>query len=211
MGDSIVLVNDRDEEIGYGEKMEVHRIGQLHRAFSLVIVDRDDRMLLQKRASNKYHSGGLWTNACCSHPREGENIEDAVRRRVSEELGLDISDPSVYELYEMGKFKYIKHFNGFTEHEIDHVFILQVDGDIDLHLDANEIEELKWIDFWDVGDLMLENPGNFTAWFFAVYYMYRWTEIWNPTFICAPFSSELLELLEQKMEDIFVSGLVLNY
>lgn len=206
MNDSIILVNDDDEEIGYGEKLQVHLHGQLHRAFSLFVVNRDFEVLIQKRASNKYHSGGLWANACCSHPREGEDIETAIRRRVLEELGLDISDPLSYEINELGKFKYIKHFDEYTEYEIDHVFVLYVSDHVELHPNADEIEELKWVDLWDLGDWLLSNPDNFTAWFFAVYNMYVWEEIWTCTMTCSPISEELSTLLRKRMEDTCYVG-----
>lgn len=206
MRDYIILVNNEDEEIGYGDKMEVHQKGLLHRAFSLFIENEEHKILIQKRACNKYHSGGLWTNACCSHPRKGENIETAICRRVFEELGLDISDASSYELGELGKFKYIKHFDDCTEYEIDHVFILNINDDTALQPNANEIEELKWIDLWDLEDWLLATPDDFTAWFFAVYNMYVWEGIWNCTMMCSPISKELDRLLRQRMEDVCYVG-----
>lgn len=206
MNDSVILVDDNDEEIGYGGKMQVHKNGQLHRAFSLFIVNQENKVLIQKRASNKYHSGGLWTNACCSHPREGENIEAAIRRRVLEELGLDISDSLSYEINELGNFKYTKHFDEYTEYEIDHVFLLYVSDHVVFHPNADEIEELKWIDLWDLGDWLLSNPDDFTAWFFAVYNMYVWKEIWNCTMMCSAIREELSTLLRQRMEDICYVG-----
>ena len=160
MNDSIILVNDEDDEIGFCEKMEVHQKGQLHRAFSLFIVDSNLNVLIQKRAKNKYHSGGLWTNACCSHPRKGEDIERSIRKRVLEELGIDIMDSSSFVLTELGKFKYIKHFDGCTEYEIDHVFLLELPSNIELHPNAAEVEELNWVNIFDLGDRLLNNPDD---------------------------------------------------
>ncbi len=204
MSNFIILVNDEDMEIGYGEKMEVHQNGQLHRAFSLFIVSPYFEVLIQKRARNKYHSGGLWTNACCSHPRQGEDMETSIRRRTLEELGIDISDPISYKLTELGKFKYIKHFDGCTEHEIDHVFLLELSSNIELHPNPDEIEELKWVDLFDLGNHFLDNPDDFTAWFPAIYYMYIWEEFWNPTMIFPPYTKELDALLQQRMKDILL-------
>src|ERR1700730_504067 len=115
--EEVILVNDQDEPLGKIEKMEAHLRGKLHRAFSVFIFDGDGRMLLQQRALNKYHSGGLWTNACCSHPRPGENTTVAGRRRLKEEMGFDTA------LEPMFQFTYKAAFeNGLVEHEFDHVF-----------------------------------------------------------------------------------------
>ena len=202
MNDSIILVNDEDDEIGFCEKMEVHQKGQLHRAFSLLIVDSNLNFLIQKRAKNKYHSGGLWTNACCSHPRKGEDIERSIRKRVLEELGVDIMDSSSFVLTELGKFKYIKHFDGCTEYEIDHVFLLELPSNIELHPNAAEVEELNWVNIFDLGDRLLNNPDDFTAWFPAVYDMYIQEELWNPTMYWPLYGEKLGDLLQQQKENI---------
>lgn len=119
MNNSLILVNEEDEEMGYCEKMDAHRKEYLHRAFSLFIYHKTDhKMLLHKRALGKYHSGGLWTNSCCSYPRYGENLMDAVIRRTKEELGLDISSYAD-ELKEVGKFHYYKKYSTCAENEID--------------------------------------------------------------------------------------------
>ena len=113
----MILVNERDEPLGSMEKMEAHRKGALHRAFSVFIFNSRGEMLLQQRALKKYHSGGLWTNACCSHPRPGETNEAAALRRLREEMGFDTS------LQQIFSFTYRASFNnGLTEHEYDHVF-----------------------------------------------------------------------------------------
>lgn len=206
MSDSIILVNNDDEEVGYGEKLQVHLKGQLHRAFSLFIVNNKHEVLIQKRAYNKYHSGGLWTNACCSHPRAGEVIETSIRKRVFEELGLDISDSSFFEITELGKFRYFKQFDEYAEYEIDHAFVMYVNDCIELYPNPDEAADIKWIDLWDLGDWMASNPEDFTAWFFAVYYMYIWKEIWNPTMMCPPISDVLSRLLRIKMEEVDYEG-----
>ena len=131
--DLLILVDDNDNEIGYGEKMETHITGKLHRAFSLFVFDKKSRsLLIHQRAAGKYHSGGLWTNSCCSHPRKGGALLDAVVRRAHEELGLEIpcGDGMVSGLTEVGKFQYFADFGDISEHEIDHVFIWETDGQV---------------------------------------------------------------------------------
>jgi len=119
----VVLVDENDNEIGVEEKINAHRKGLLHRAFSIFVFNSKNELLLQKRAADKYHSGGLWSNTCCSHPRPGENLKDAAHRRLQEEMGFDCS------LREVFSFLYKKSFdNGLTEHELDHVFFGKFDG-----------------------------------------------------------------------------------
>lgn len=130
-----------------------------------------------------------------------------MRRRVLDELGLDISDPLSFEIYKLGKFKYIKHFDEFTEYEIDHVFLMSLNNSVELHPNAEEIEELKWIDLHVLEDWILTKPDDFTAWFFAVYNMYVWKEVWNPMMMCPPISKELDSVLGQRLEDISCVGL----
>lgn len=157
MDDSLVLVDLFDNEIGKASKEEVHDKGLLHRAFSLFIV-HDGKMLIQKRNVNKYHSGGLWTNACCSHPRCGESLDEAVTRRVKEELGITA------QFREVHSFVYRSVFNnGITEYEYDHVFISDYFGDIEP--DEDEVEEYRWIGLGELAEDMLNNPGNYTVWF----------------------------------------------
>ena len=116
--EEVILVNEADEQIGVMEKMEAHEKGLLHRAFSVFIFNDKGEMLLQQRALNKYHSGGLWTNACCSHPRPGEDTLQAAKRRLMEEMGIETS------LTLKNSFTYKTAFeNGLTEHEFDHIFI----------------------------------------------------------------------------------------
>ena len=118
MQESVILVNERDEPQGNMEKMRAHREGHLHRAFSIFIFNREGNLLLQQRAAHKYHSAGLWSNTCCSHPRPGESIDDAAARRLQEEMGLQT------ELVYLFRFQYHALLeNGLTEHELDHVLI----------------------------------------------------------------------------------------
>ena len=195
-GDMIILVNEADEEIGFGEKLDVHRKALLHRAFSLFVYDQEaDQLLIHKRAHGKYHSGGLWTNACCSHPRKGEVLREAVMRRAEEELGIrwsdiephleslsilagrteadngTIADNGRNGLYELGKFQYLARYDGLAEHEIDHVFliILRERGRVQFHPDEREISETRWVSPEEVDRELKENPDGYSAWFDPAY------------------------------------------
>ena len=157
MDDSLILVDLFDHETGKASKTEAHEKGLLHRAFSLFIVHHD-KMLLQKRNQNKYHSGGLWTNACCSHPRYGESTEEAVRRRVKEELGITVS------FHEAFCFVYRHLFmNGMIEYEYDHIFLSDYNGRIDP--DADEVEEYRWVELKDLAEDLMVHPDQYTVWF----------------------------------------------
>ena len=209
MNDSIILVNDKDEEIGYGEKMEVHRMGQLHRAFSLFIVDETQgTILIQKRDTGKYHSGGLWTNACCSHPRKNETLWDAVYRRTEDELGILIpnQDRQSNYLWESKKFIYKKDFGGCIEYEIDHVFIWSVDSSL-LKINPNnsEIDDYMWIEILDLDDWIVQKPEDFTAWFFPAYEIFLLDVLTNPTMMCSPISSELDKVIQKKKKEILIA------
>jgi len=157
---NIILVNEKDQEIGHKEKMQAHIDGDLHRAFSVQLYNSNGEVFIHKRASSKYHCGGLWTNACCSHPFPGELIIDAAKRRLYEELGyieIDLTEKFV--------FQYKASFdNGLTEHEMDHVFF----GYTDLNppeIDPEEIEDYKWISIEELKKDMLNNPLKYTIWF----------------------------------------------
>ncbi len=157
MSDEIIMVNLNDEEIGKGEKMWVHRNDKLHRAFSVFVIS-GEKMLIQKRKLDKYHSGGLWANACCSHPRTGEILGDAVPRRMKEELGFSA------EAEELFHFVYRAVFdNGITEYEFDHVFLCEYDGDI--YPSEEEIDCVKWIEIGELKKDVLEHPQKYAAWF----------------------------------------------
>ncbi|MFZ1527325.1 MAG: isopentenyl-diphosphate Delta-isomerase [Ferruginibacter sp.] len=154
----LILVNENDDPVGFMEKMEVHEKGLLHRAFSIFIFNQKGEMLLQKRAKNKYHSGGLWTNACCSHPLLGEATEPAAHRRLKEEMGFDTV------LNKSFSFVYKVHFgNGLTEYEFDHVFTGKYDGEI--RPVAEEVSEYKYVPVAELLDDLQQNPQNYTAWF----------------------------------------------
>lgn len=157
--DDIILVNELDQATGSGEKLAVHQAGLLHRAFS-VFLWQDGRLLLQKRAADKYHSAGLWANTCCSHPRPGEDIIEAARRRLDEECGIDAP-----ELSEAFCFIYRAELeNGLTEHELDHVLLGRYDSDV-FAPDPTEIAELRWWDADEVLQALAERPDEFAVWF----------------------------------------------
>ena len=155
----VTLVDLDDRPVGAAEKEEAHEKPLLHRAFSVFLTDpAGKRMLLQKRAKGKYHSGGLWTNACCSHPEPGEDLMAAAHRRLGEELGIDSG------LREIGRFVYLHRFSDrLYEYEYDHVLLGRYDGPV--RPDPEEAEEIRWADMDDVRRELLEEPERFTPWF----------------------------------------------
>lgn len=159
--DKLILVDGLDRETGSATKLQAHVEGALHRAFSVVLV-RDGangpELLLAKRSMQKYHSGGLWANSCCSHPRVGEGVVDAAYRRVPEELGCDGVD-----LHEVCSFVYRAEFeNGLIEHECDHVVLGGFSGEIDLN--PAEASEVRWIGFDALAAELASEPRKFAAW-----------------------------------------------
>ena len=153
-----MLVDRMGKEIGTEEKLKAHREGKLHLAFSVFIFNTLGELLLQKRSEAKYHSGGLWSNTCCSHPRLGESHYCAARRRLNEEMGFDC------ELTELFSFIYHTELeNDLFEHELDHVFIGHYDG----HPvpEPDEVDDWKWIDIERLRQDVEENPGRYTYWF----------------------------------------------
>jgi isopentenyl-diphosphate delta-isomerase len=158
MQDEVILVNELDEPIGSMEKMEVHRKALLHRAFSVFIFNVRGDMLLQQRAHKKYHSAGLWTNACCSHPRPGEGTKDAALRRLSEELGFTAGLRKIFDFTYRSEFE-----NGLTEFEFDHVFLGVHDGDI--HPDKNEVNDYCFKSLDEIEANLASNPQHYTIWF----------------------------------------------
>lgn len=157
----VVLVDETDRELGTMEKIAAHEGGgRLHRAFSVFLFHPDTgQMLLQRRALGKYHFPGLWTNACCSHPRPGEATSDAAHRRLTEELGIDT------ELSEAFAFVYRAEdaASGLTEHEFDHVFTGTFDGDFTLNPD--EVDSVRWVTLDALAAEVNEAPERFTPWF----------------------------------------------
>lgn len=158
MQDNLLILVDRlDREIGIGEKMTVHRSGQLHRAFSIFVLNGKGEILLQQRALDKYHSGGLWTNTCCSHPRPGEELIAAAHRRLQEEMGFDC------ELKELFSFiYYAKLEGGLIEHEYDHVLLGKFDGTPIIN--PCEVENWRWINAKTLAEEINHQPDRFTYW-----------------------------------------------
>lgn len=156
--EEVILVDERDNALGTMEKMEAHRKGKLHRAFSVLLFNSKGDMLLQKRAKEKYHSGGLWTNACCSHPQPGEKIEAASRRRVKEELGIDLQPVFSYT------FIYKTMLDGdIIEHELDHVLTATFDGEPKIN--KSEVEDWKFASVDWLKEDIRKNPQAYTYWF----------------------------------------------
>lgn len=156
--EKVILVDEADNVIGSMDKMEAHRKGVLHRAFSILIFNSKGELLLQKRSTKKYHSGGLWTNACCSHPAPGEPIVEATRKRLKHEMGIDLQPEFAYKfLYEH------KLDKGLIEHELDHVFFGKYDGKPDINKD--EVEDWKFVSVEDLRREVKGQPDDYTVWF----------------------------------------------
>ena len=154
----VILVDENDEIIGVMEKLEAHKKGRLHRAFSVFVFNKNQELILQKRALTKYHSGGLWTNTSCSHQRFGESTLDAGHRRLQEEMGFDC------ELSVSFSFIYKTDFlNGLCEHELDYVLIGHYDGEIDFN--PEEVCDYKYMTLNDIHNDLALNPEQYTYWF----------------------------------------------
>jgi isopentenyl-diphosphate Delta-isomerase len=158
MDDELILVDKNDINIGNLNKIKVHKMGKLHRAFSIFIFNSNGELLIQRRAMDKYHSGGLWSNTCCSHPKKNESLNEACHRRLKEEMGFDC------RLYKIFDFIYKTKLNeGFYEHEFDHVFIGKHNGKIKPN--AYEVMDFKWVDLSSLKEDIIENPSNYSIWF----------------------------------------------
>ena len=162
MIEEVVLVNEKDEALGAMEKMAAHEQAILHRAFSVFIFNKNGDVLMQQRAHSKYHSGGLWTNTCCSHPRPGEEVVAAATRRLQEEMGFTTSLIKAFDFTYKAVFE-----NGLTEHEFDHVIIGQYDGLVDFN--PNEVAAYAFMPAQELERQIQETPERFTAWFHIAY------------------------------------------
>jgi isopentenyl-diphosphate delta-isomerase len=155
--EQVILVNEQDEPVGSCEKMAAHEQGLMHRAFSVFVFNTRGRLLLQQRSKGKYHSGGLWTNTCCSHPRPGESTEDAAYRRLQEEMGFQT------ELSHAFTFTYQETLDkGLIEHEIDHVFTGIYEGEV-FH-NTEEAMDHSYMDMAQLEESIERFPEKFTVW-----------------------------------------------
>lgn len=156
-GTEVILVNKKDNKTGKGEKLQVHRQGKLHRAFSVFIFNSKGEMLLQQRVKSKYHSGGLWSNACCSHPKPGEKTRTAAKKRLKEEMGFTC------ELKKIFSFIYKAKLGALTEYEFDHIFLGRFDGEPKPN--KKEVRSWKWINLRQLKRDIKKNPEKYTFWF----------------------------------------------
>ena len=160
--EQVILVNEKDEQIGLMPKLEAHEKGVLHRAFSVFVFNEKNELMLQQRALHKYHSPGLWTNTCCSHQRDGESSLKAGFRRLREEMGFETP------LKETTSFIYSATFdNGLTEHEFDHILVGKFNEEPKINKD--EVASWKWISMDSLEKDLDENPDHYTAWFKIIF------------------------------------------
>ena len=157
MTDDVILVDTKDNALGTMQKMDAHVKGELHRAFSVFIFNTRGELLLQKRALDKYHSAGMWTNTCCSHPRPGEDTLDAARRRLNEEMSLKC------ELTHQFSFLYTADMpEGISEHEFDHVYFGVSDA-LPV-INPHEVADFRYITMSDLANELELQPDKYTAW-----------------------------------------------
>ena len=159
--EQVILVNKKDKAIGKEEKMKAHLTGKLHRAFSVFLINKKGKVLIQKRAKSKYHSAGLWTNTCCSHPRPKEKVGQAAKRRLKEEMGIETDLKKVFS------FIYKAKLGNLVEYEFDHVFLGRFDGKP--RPNKKEVESWKWIKLADLRTDIKKNPQKYTFWFKIIF------------------------------------------
>ena len=156
--EKVVVVNEHDVAIGVEDKTRAHLLGVLHRAFSIFVMNSAGQLLLQRRALGKYHSRGLWSNTCCGHPRPGESINQASRRRLREEMGFDADLESVFQ------FRYrVDLEEGLIENEYDHMLVGLFDGGPEPN--PAEVAEYRWVDPATLSLELETHPENYTYWF----------------------------------------------
>ncbi len=160
--EKVILVDHFDQQIGLMEKMEAHEKALLHRAFSVFIFNDLGEMLLQQRALSKYHSGGLWTNTCCSHPRPDETTADAAYRRLKEEMGFETPLKKIFDFVYKAPFE-----NGLTEFEFDHVFIGYFNETV--LPNPTEVANIDFLSFEKIEILMQQETNYFTSWFLIAF------------------------------------------
>jgi isopentenyl-diphosphate delta-isomerase len=158
----VILVDNNDNQTGSMSKLEAHEKGLLHRAISVFIINSQGEWILQRRAFDKYHSNGLWTNTCCTHPKPGESNIDSAKRRLSEEMGINC------DLIELFSFTYKEKLdNGYTENEFDHVFFGISDNEPIIN--TSEVEDWVAVLFSELHEMVQSNPNEFTFWFKEIY------------------------------------------
>lgn len=170
--EQVILVDEHDVLTGTMEKMAAHEKAVLHRAFSVFIFNAQGDLLLQQRAKEKYHSGGLWTNSCCSHPRPGEDTSTAATRRLREELGFETPLEKIFDFVYKADFD-----NGLTEHEFDHVFVGYYNGEI--NPDEKEVSDYVYVPMQQIEEAMQTDPAAYTAWFHIAFpkVMHWWKQL----------------------------------
>ena len=162
MEELVVLVDEKDNQVGLMPKMEAHEKAVLHRAFSVFIFNNEGKLMLQQRAADKYHSPLLWTNTCCSHQREGETNLEAGKRRLEEEMGFTTDLKEVFWFVYKAPFE-----NGLTEHELDHVMVGYYDEAPKIN--KEEVASYKWMSLIDVKESIEKNPKEYTEWFKIIF------------------------------------------
>lgn len=167
--EQVILVDEADRELGTAPKLAAHREGRLHRALSVMLADPDGRLLLQKRHVGKYHSGGLWTNTCCSHPRPGEAIADAALRRLQEEMGIACPLAPIFTLRYRAELDH-----GMTEHEVVHVFAGRYRGPV--RPDPAEADGYDWIEPGALRRDLEATPERYSVWF-RTYCLRQWERL----------------------------------
>lgn len=180
MKNELIHVNTNDQVVGYGEKISTHKAGLLHRAFSLFIYSKNDKkFLLQKRSIEKYHSGGKWSNACCSHPYRNETWYESLQRSVSDELNLTLdihkgincnskTEPQYIDdnLFFAGTFMYYSDYKELSEHEFDYVFIYVMNYDKqNINFNESEVSAIEWLTLSDIDEWIEKQPNDFSSWF----------------------------------------------
>jgi isopentenyl-diphosphate delta-isomerase len=158
----VILVDKHDNQLGLMEKIEAHKKAVLHRAFSVFILNDNNELLIQQRALSKYHSPTLWTNTCCSHPRDGESVLDAGARRLKEEMGFQTKLDSLLSFIYRAKFD-----NGLTEHEFDHVLFGYYNDDPSIN--KLEVMDWKWVNLDFLKNDIITNSDLYTIWFKIIF------------------------------------------
>lgn len=164
--EKVILVNKKDEQIGLSGKLEAHQTGALHRAISVFVFNSSGEMLLQKRAADKYHGAGLWSNACCTHPRDGETSENCAIRRLFEELGIDASVEKQFSFIYKAEVE-----NGLIENEYDHVYFAIYNGEI--KPDTTEVEDYTFVTLDKVFKDAEQQPEKYSIWFRLIIQKFR--------------------------------------